>query len=161
MNAALKRTSRSENPGPSQELNGHLTIIALESVPPLSVDEQGQFEEFEGIIATRLKAFFEVGEALIKIKEGKLYRALSSTFEEYCRKRWNFSRIHAHRLLHAAEVRTTLMSLQASALPENERQVRPLEGLQPKAAEKAWLKALELADGKKITGKIVEKAVLL
>jgi len=159
MSTTLKRTAQPEKSGLSRQSNGHVTLIALETILPLSSDEKEELKESEEIIQTRLTAFFEVGEALIKIKEGKLYRSLFPTFEEYCRERWDFSRIHAHRLLHAAEIRSSLISTNTSPLPENECQVRPLEGLPPKTAEKAWLKALELADGKKLTGKIVGKAV--
>jgi hypothetical protein len=136
-------------------------IIEIHPSAHLSREESGQLTECEEIIRTRLRSFFEVGEALLKIKEKKLYRTRFTTFEAYCRDRWDFSRVHAYQLLHASEIRTRLLPISRDVLPENERQIRPLVGLPAKLAEKAWLKAVKLAGGERLTGTTVAKAVNL
>jgi hypothetical protein len=158
----MKTIPRARSKHPTPGTNGHtptVEVVIVTPFPPMSSNEQADLATSEAVIDTRLKAFFEVGEALMKIRELKLYRSRFQTFEEYCRTRWDFSRIHANRLLHATEVRSKLIPLNATILPENERQTRPLIGLSPKLAGKAWLKALELAAGGKVTGSIVLKAV--
>lgn len=134
--------------------------VLPEVLEPLSSTEQRDFERIESVIAAKLAAFFEVGFALMQIKQRRLYRAEFQTFEEYCRKRWEFNRAHAYRLIAAAEVYETLSPMGDIPLPQNERQVRALEGLPSKTIKKAWRTAYEKA-GKhgRITGALVQKAV--
>jgi len=51
-----------------------------------------------------LATFVEVGQALMKIRDARLYRETHETFESYCRERWGWSRRHANRTIQAAEV---------------------------------------------------------
>jgi hypothetical protein len=125
----------------------------------LSASEKGQLQKWEEIIETKLKAFFEVGCALMEIKASRLYRAQYATFEEYCRHRWDMSRIHAFRLLKAAEVHQALLPIGNIPLPENEAQMRPLTLLTPKRALSAWQKVLAKAGTGKITAKLVRLTV--
>src|SRR5438874_2503407 len=91
----------------------------------LTQTDGDDLRRFEEVITTRLQAFFELGAALMEIKAKRLYRAEFGTFEEYCRLKWNMSRIHAHRLLKATEVRNILLPIGNIQLPQNECQVRP------------------------------------
>ncbi len=64
-----------------------------------------RLDELEGVIRYGLKTFVEVGNALKEIAAQKLYREQGySTFEEYCKKRWNLNRRTAYDRIHAAEV---------------------------------------------------------
>ena len=89
----------------------------------------------EAVIERGLATFVEVGAALLRIRDGRLYRETHATFEDYCRERWGMSRIHAHRLIEASEV--------AGLLPigniANEAQARALAPLKddPEAARVA------------------------
>jgi hypothetical protein len=123
----------------------------------LSAEEDSLLQSCENVIAKHLAAFFEVGEALMKIRDGKLYRAEFKTFEEYCRKRWGMGRFNAYRQTQAAGVMKNLLTMVNTPLPESERQVRPLVGLKPEAAEQVWKTAVDQAAGTKVTGKLVEK----
>lgn len=125
----------------------------------LSSDEATQLNLAEGLIARHLSAFFEVGAALLEIKQRRLYRAAFSTFEEYCRTRWQLNRSHAYRLVEAAEIKTHLSPIGDIPPPENECQVRPLSGLTASAAKKAWKTAVERAGNKPPTGELVRKVV--
>lgn len=56
------------------------------------------------LIERGLTTFVEVGEALLEIRESRLYRETHATFEAYCQSRWAWSGDHAKRLMNAAEV---------------------------------------------------------
>src|SRR5665213_1880963 len=73
--------------------NGHQPAGAL------SESEQAGFAECEGILKRGLCIFYEVGFALLKIQEERLYRATHVTFEAYCRERWNMGRSYASRVI--------------------------------------------------------------
>jgi len=58
----------------------------------------------EKIIEKGLDTFKEVGEALARIKDKKLYRASHSNFGDYCKAHWHFTQQHARRLINAAKI---------------------------------------------------------
>jgi len=73
--------------------------------------EAGKLSELESVIERGLPTFTEVGDALMGIRDGKLYRQTHGTFENYCRERWGFSKRHANRLVGAAGVLGVLGSI--------------------------------------------------
>src|ERR1035441_10571041 len=75
----------------------------MELVLPLSQKDQTQLEQCEEIIGRGLSTFFEVGSALLRIRERRLYQGAHRTFEIYCRERWGIGRSYAWRLIGAAE----------------------------------------------------------
>jgi len=112
---------------------------------PLSRPEAEQLVECERVIGAGFKAFYEVAAALVIIQTKRLYRAQFPSFEEYCRHRWGLSRTHAYRLIGAAGMFERLLTLRDITPPTNERQIRPLVGLEPKFACKVWRRAHALA----------------
>jgi hypothetical protein len=66
-------------------------------------DDQ-RLAELEKTIARGKKTFVEVGLALAEIRDLRLYRREYSGFEEYCRKKWGWTKQHAYRLIEAAPV---------------------------------------------------------
>lgn len=140
----------------------------------LSITEQGQLATHEATIARGLETFVEVGAALAAIRDGRLYRAEYGTFEEYCERRWNLSRIHAYRFIEAAAVNNNLLPMGNTPtmflsnpatwppgfkLPANERQARPLTSLEPEQQREAWQRAVDTAPNGKITAAHVESVV--
>lgn len=81
----------------------------------------------EKVIAEGLTTFIEVGNALITIRDQRLYRKRFDTFEAYCHQRWSMSRRHANRLIEAAEVVGALGPIGPN--PTNEAQARALAPL--------------------------------
>ena len=130
----------------------------------LKTQEQREFARAEKTIARGLKSFLEVGLALKRIRDQRLYRAHYRTFEEYVAKRWDFSRPRAYELCAASDVVADLSAIaDIRLLPENESQARPLTWLKaPKHRRQAWKMALKMADagGRPVTAKDVEAAVL-
>lgn len=118
-------------------------IVIREDLSPAEVTE---LKKLEQTIERGLQTFFEVGSALMDIRDKRLYRATHKTFEDYCNARWQFSRVHAHRLITAASVMQNLLPM-GNILPETERQARALNGLTPEQQQAAWGQAVEQAEG--------------
>lgn len=69
-------------------------------------NESSRLEHLEAVIEKGLNGFLEVGEALIEIRESRLYRGTHGTFEAYCDARWGFTDRRARQLMAAAEIGT-------------------------------------------------------
>ena len=104
----------------------------LDSFPKLNPAEKQELQQLEQTIATNLTGTFELAAALMKIRDQKLYRVEYSTFEEYCRKRWDYSPSYCHRLAQMNEVMVDLKTNDeiAAALPRNESQARIFNDLE-------------------------------
>ena len=62
---------------------------------------------------------------LIKIRDGRLYRAAYRSFEEYCLKRWNITRQHVNNLIRADKTRKNLETLVSKdEMPTKEKHFR-------------------------------------
>jgi hypothetical protein len=95
----------------------------------LSKVESKRLDELEKIIEKGKTTFLEVGNALLAIREEKLYRP--QTFEQYCLERWNFTDRRARQLMTYAETGTRV----PVSLP-TERHARVINGLPEHAQEK-------------------------
>ena len=51
-------------------------------------EERENLQKHETTIKKGLNTFVEVGQALLEIRENKLYRIEYKTFEEYCQEKW-------------------------------------------------------------------------
>ena len=124
----------------------------------ITLDERGRLYKLEEVVAQGLNTFVDVGNALLEIRDKRLYRADYSTFEDYCRERWNMSRIHAHRMMEAASVTNNLLPI-GNVLPATESQARPLTSLEPELQVEAWKRVITSTPEGKITANVVLKAV--
>ena len=95
------------------------------TVDTLTMGERAYLGRLEQTIENGLQTYIDVGSALEEIRARKLYRGAHATFEDYCRDRWKISRIHAHRLIQAAELAANLLPM-GNIPPDNERQARAL-----------------------------------
>jgi hypothetical protein len=68
------------------------------------IRDDERLAELEKVIAKGRKTFVEVGRALAEIRDTRLYRREYSGFEEYCQKKWGWTRQRAYQLMDAAEV---------------------------------------------------------
>ncbi len=119
---------------------------------PLTEAESTEFSKLETVIERGFATFAEVGQALVEIREARLYRAAFPTFDDYCRERWGMSSRHANRSIEAAEVTAALGPM--GPILKNERQARELAPLlkQPKALRAALKEASK--DGKPTAEKL-------
>lgn len=89
--------------------------------------------------------------ALTRIRDGKLYRQDYSTFEEYLKGRWGWSRSYAHRLIEAASIKM----LPIGNKIQNEGQARAILSVPEKHRELVIERASEAGP---ITAKSISKA---
>ncbi len=67
--------------------------------------EEMQLAECEAAITTGMKSFYYVGEALLRIRESRLYKVSGFTsFKDYCSEKWKMEEAHATRLIHSYNV---------------------------------------------------------
>lgn len=123
----------------------------------LPADEAAELAACEQVIEQGLATFVQVGEALLTIRDGKLYRASHETFAGYCRERWGFGRAHAYRMIEAAEAVSPIGDT-GLPLPANEAQARELARVPETERAQAWREALEQTGGKP-TAAAVRQAV--
>jgi len=136
--------------------------VVPESPPTLTEAERLRLEKCEAIIQHGLETFLQVGQALLEIRNERLYRAGYLSFETYCRDKWQLSRSHVHRIIEASEVMYNLMPLGIEHLPDNEKQVRPLTRLAADDQRMVWNKirtGLESGEIKKVTGRVIDTYV--
>jgi hypothetical protein len=74
-------------------------------------------QELEGLV----RDFRRIGEILKTIRNERLYRDAYSSFDDYCKKRWNFTRQRAHQFIEAYDV-----DREVGGVLENEFQARSL-----------------------------------
>lgn len=127
-----------------------------ELTEPISLDESKRFISLEKIIKAGVTTFISVGDALAEIKNSRLYRADFPTFQAYCEKTWNFTRMRAHQLIEASEVHKALPANVKHCFT-NPRQLNALAKL-PKSKRVKAVKAIVKA-AKKSGGRITAKTV--
>jgi hypothetical protein len=130
----------------------------MEAVTALTVPERDELAQCEAVIERGLANFMEVGQALLVVRDKKLYRLSHKTFAEYCSDRWQLGRAYAYQAMAAAEVTRNLSAI-ADILPTNEAQARPLAKLSAEQQVPAWDRAVEIAGGNQPTAAQVAEAV--
>jgi len=121
--------------------------------------EAVQLSTLERIIEKGLSSFYEVGNALMTIRDARLYRDSHPTFEVYCKERWRMTKVHAYRLIHSAEASGAITESNPRVTPSSERQLRPLAALPKEQQATAWKEAVETAPEGKVTAKHVQEVV--
>lgn len=98
----------------------------LARVEVLAPSEQDRLAELEDVVERGVRTFVEVGNALMEIRDARLYRETHATFDEYLDERWNMSRANGYRMIDAARVAELVSPVGDIA---NERQARELAPL--------------------------------
>jgi len=124
--------------------------------------DKDDMERLETVIRTNIGAFYDVGRALMEIRDRELYKIKNGgeyqTFEDYCKEVWDMSKRHAYRLMDSSDVFDNLKSDQLVTFA-TESQTRPLARLEPDQQREAWKKAVETAPEGKVTAAHVSKVV--
>ena len=118
-----------------------------------------ELEQLESVIKQNIGAFYEVGRALMEIRDKGLYRDVLGyeTFEAYCKARWDFARRTAYQFIDSVKVIDNVRN--CAQAPVNESQTRPLARLEPDQQREAWQKAVATAPEGKVTAAHVSKVV--
>jgi len=117
-------------------------IITINS---LTTEEFSKLAKLETTIKDGLKTFADVGNALMAIRDCKLYRTEFSTFEKYCAEKWKMNQSRAYQFIDSANVIKQLETSTIVELPKNEAQTRPLSQLPAQEQAPAWEAANEKA----------------
>ena len=117
-------------------------------------EERENLKKHETTIKKGLNTFVEVGQALLEIRENKLYRIEYKTFEEYCQEKWQMPSRVARRLISSKKTMDNLGP--TGPKPTLERHVRPLTSLEPEVQNAAWQETVE-KHGENITAKKVQE----
>lgn len=121
-----------------------------------------EMERLEEVISRNQQSFYEIGIALAEIRDKKLYRDVAgfATFEEYCKRKWDFSGNYARRLIASSAATDNIKNVPMGTFPTVERQVRPLTKLEPDQQVIAWQKAIDITPpGKNPTAALVTRIV--
>lgn len=117
-----------------------MNVIAHDVVSSgMTPGERRHLTSLEKRIERGLAVFREVGEALMEIRDSRLYRETHATFEAYCRERWQIERARAYQLIGAVEVVRALGDEGDKLV--NEAQARELVTLvheNPELVPKVW-----------------------
>ncbi len=155
--SAPENTSIQDNPA-----SATITVTAVE-VKELTDQEQSLRLQLERRVE---RAFLEAGQALMELRDRRLYRSTHRTFEEYCRERFGYSRDAAYLKISATAVYENLQKFlptngQQIPMPTNERQLRFLAKaeLEPAVQANVWQQAVEQAGNKIPSGRIVKDVV--
>lgn len=123
----------------------------------LNIEESHELERCEVVIKQGLETFIEVGQALMIIRDKRLYRVGYGTFEDYCRSKWAMPRRHVNRMIAASETVSNLGPI--GPIPQTESQARPLTNLEPIIQKEVWKEVVKESEEQniKITAKVVEQ----
>jgi hypothetical protein len=125
----------------------------------LTEEEQNELETCERIIERNLKAFMETGGALMTISDKRLYRATHSTFDSYCREKWNISRQYAYELMSAADIAEQVSGIPDIPTPANPAQALALKSVAEPDRAEVWQEAVETAPEGRMTAAHVQSVV--
>lgn len=131
--------------------------MAMEVLASDAVD--ARLSELETVIDRGRKSFIEVGQALAEIRESRLYRKTHTSFDDYCRERWGFSRQRSYQLIEAANVVEGMSTHVDRPMPVNEGQVRQLARIDDADTRKAVWETVVVRDGENATAKDVKAVV--
>lgn len=114
-------------------------------------DFEPDLEACESVIKEAFSAYARAGLALRTIRDHKLYKQKFSRFDDYCRSTWGWSRVHAHRLIEAAEIHEALyerllpMGNKKPPLPRAERTARALKPISgdPELLATTWVEVVD------------------
>ena len=117
-----------------------------------------ELDQLEEIITENLQGSFKLAAALVKIRDAELFKPEFTSFEEYCKKRWDYSRSYCHRLCEVDGVLSDLKELPKTvALPKNEAQARIFVNLEKDERIGLAEKVAEEADDTELTAALIAR----
>lgn len=122
--------------------------VTRKAAKSLTTAERTRLTEAETVIQNHFESFSKAGDALVDIRDNRLYRETHGTFDDYCRERWEMSKSQANRLIAAATVMHNIVKVKESkdiAEHLTESAVRPLTSLTPAQQQKVIRQVAEQA----------------
>lgn len=119
--------------------------------------EANTLAHYEAIVERHQEGFMAAAEALVAIRDQKLYRQTHDNFEDYCQERWGFTANYARRQITAAEVATQLKSENVPVGTLSERVLREVSNVPKEKRLEVLDKATQASKGKP-TAKAIKEA---
>ena len=111
------------------------------------IDQEQRLLQLETIVENGFTTLWEMGKAMLEIRNTKLYVKRYTTFAEYCEQRWAKHRSRCYQLMDAAEVQQNL-STWVDIAELTEKHCRELVKLKKPADQRtAWKEAAASTDG--------------
>lgn len=114
-----------------------------------------ELEKQEQRIAAGLKSYTEVGDALQKIRDSRLYREQYPSWSAYLESRWNMTQPQSERLIAAAAVVAEIIAA-GLVPPEREYHARQLTSVPQGQRAAAWAEVQETI-GTDVTAEQIDK----
>lgn len=133
-------------------------VIADRAPEATNYDTAQRLAHCENVISRGLQTFIEVGEALLTIRNNRLYRHSHDTFDNYCQERWGWTAGRARQLIGAAQTATNV-AITGGPAPATESQARELSGLSAAQAATVMRVAHERSNGN-VTAAVIRAARL-
>jgi hypothetical protein len=112
----------------------------------LTTTDTTRLRECEDKIDRSLRSFVDIGDALLEIRESRLYRDEHTTFERYCQARWNITKSRANQLISASRLVENLENEDANGvLPSSESVARELQRADADRQHDVWSQAVSSA----------------
>lgn len=116
------------------------------------IDQEQRLLQLETIVERGFTSVWEIGKAMLEIRDRQLYLKRYNTFKEYCAKRWEKQRSRCYQLMNAAKVQQNLVSTQVDIAELTEKDCRELGKLKKPADQCiAWKEAAAAAPDGKVT----------
>lgn len=130
------------------------------ALAPMSDAELTRRNELEANIERHFSSFIEATQALIEMRDGRLYRDQCASFEEYLAVRWgNFSDRHGRRLLAAMTIVQEIGPTGPLDVRESHlREFGPLKE-HPELIQPTWQQVVEATKDNKLTAALVRRVV--
>jgi len=112
----------------------------------LTTNDDQRLVECEAKIDQSLRSFIDIGDALLEIRESRLYRNSHQNFEEYCQSRWNITKSRANQLISASRLVENLENEDANGvLPSSESVARELQRVDSDRQHEVWSQVVSTA----------------
>jgi hypothetical protein len=121
----------------------------------LTTTEKSELQRLEKVIDKGQKTFVEVGTALMRIRDARLYREQHDAFADYCVQVWGFTKQRASQLIDAAKI---AKECQPVVDIPNERVARQVSSISTDDREKVLRSAKENVGDGPLTAKAVADA---
>lgn len=121
----------------------------MTEVETLTIDEHSALVDCEAVIERGLKSFVEVGQALLRVRDARLYRAEHLTFKAYLAERWGMSEQRGYQIMEAASVTSKIFEVAPELPPPSvESHAAALARVPEEQRAEIWQKVVETTDGK-------------
>ena len=108
----------------------------------LSASESKQLEADKTTVRKGMATFVEVGKALMRIRDAKLYRVTHKTFAKFCEAEFQLEPRRAYQLIESAGAAENVQNFTQNSPPEtptpNESQARVLASVDPEQQPEVW-----------------------